>query len=102
MKTQHTRGEWIVKEWEKEGTDFFHIRSEQKFTDLIATVYRWKGHIDKRESLANAKLIAVSPLLLTEAQKLIDNIKDYFSDVEDVNSIIPINALCEAIKKATE
>jgi len=61
---KHTKGKWVFKEWEQEGTDFYHIRSEQKFTDLIATIHRWKGHIDKKEALANAKLIAAAPELL--------------------------------------
>ena len=67
---KHTKGNWIFKEWEQEGTDFYHIRSGQQFTNLIATVHRWKGHIDKREALANAKLIAAAPDLLNALQTM--------------------------------
>lgn len=63
---KHTKGEWIVKEWDQTGTDFYHIRSKNKFTDLIATIFRWKGHIDKREAQANAKLIAEAGTVTNE------------------------------------
>jgi len=97
MKTKHTPGEWVFKEWKQEGTDFYHIRSKKEFTDLIATVHRWKGYIDKREAEANAKLIAAAPDMLkalTEVRRhgLIE--KDgYETIVKEVN---------EAINKATE
>jgi hypothetical protein len=91
MKTQHTKGEWQAG---KPNKDTWLILSEGSFICMLPT--------KEKNATANAKLIAASPALLTEAQKLIDNIKDYLSDVEDVNSIIPINALCEVIKKATE
>jgi len=77
MKTEfkHTKGNWIFKEWEQEGTNFYHIRSEKQFTDLIATIHRWKGHIDKREALANAKLIAAAPDLLNALMAVYQDIE---------------------------
>ena len=98
MKTQHTKGEWRVVD--SGGTVIALSQDRDRYTTIckLETIpLRISEEVE-----ANAKLIAAAPALLTEAQKLIDNIRDYLSDVEDVNSIIPINALCEAIKKATE
>ena len=97
MKTKHTKGEWIVYEWKTEGIDFYHIRIGKKFTDLITTVHRWKGYIDKRECKANAKLIAAAPELLEACHKAMELIR--FQNLEDAPVVDEIE---KAIKKATE
>jgi hypothetical protein len=108
MSTQkHTPGPWTLN-YPHPASDNFIIGNDlfedfilNPIAEIMPPVCESEAQqLDEQE--ANAKLMTASPLLLIEAQKLIANIKDYLSDVEDVNSIIPINGMCEAIKKATE
>jgi len=103
MKTKHTPGEWVFKEWKQEGTDFYHIRSKKEFTDLIATVHRWKGYIDKREAEANAKLIAAAPDMLDAlmvAKAHLEYAIEFGAGAGGESKAIEI--IDRAIKKATE
>lgn len=101
---KHTTGPWKVHEWETTvGTDFYHIRSEQRHTDLIATIHRWQRHINKKEALANAKLIAAAPDMF----EVLISANNYFIDLQ--NKCVLTNSderawklISKAIKKATE
>lgn len=91
METKFTKGNWMVSC----GDQIVSMPSQCKISNRIS------GWNDE-EAIANADLISAAPDLLNEAIKIVENIKDYFSDVEDINSIIPINGLVNAINKATK
>ena len=101
MKTKHTPGSWMAYVWEETGTDLWHIRSVKTFTDLIATVYRWMGCINKREAEANAKLIAAAPELLEAIQYYFDVLEEVRGETWADKPDHVLKKFLEAVKKAT-
>ena len=99
---KHTKGTWIITEWSKVGTDFYHIRSKNKFTKLIATIHRWKGHLDKGEAKANAKLIAAAPKLLNTLENIENILSQDIPKRKFMLVLLQIRRdVNKAIKKAT-
>ena len=87
MKTNHTQGKWNIQ---NRGTNVpLYILSEDKTVIAIVT---WR-----KESEANAKLIAAAPELLENLIRLVDRMEE-----NELGHTSSVKRAKEAINKATK
>jgi len=101
MKTKHTPGEWVIKK-SRESLTEVHI-SAPSWENFASVVVRMQGseHIDP-EGMANSKLIAAAPVLLSTCMAIRDAISEGIDVAKYPKAKLLIEIIDQIIRKATE